>query len=157
MCLTLCDPMDCSPPVSSVQGVLQARVPEWVATSFSRASSQPRNWTRSPALQADSLQSEPPCKPIQPTAAATAKSHQLCPTLCNPIDTTYYFLQKVDSGTSTLKELDPQSRSLTHHPGGRGSNKQKDVNCFQTGLLQGIEMARCPQRNTCLQHTSYFQ
>ena len=30
-CLTLCDPMDCSPPASSVQGILQARTLEWVA------------------------------------------------------------------------------------------------------------------------------
>ena len=35
-CLTLCDPMDCSPPGSSVYGILQARILEWVAISFSR-------------------------------------------------------------------------------------------------------------------------
>ena len=33
-CLTLCDPMDCSPPDSSVHGILQARILEWVAISF---------------------------------------------------------------------------------------------------------------------------
>ena len=38
----LYDPMDCSPPGSSVHGILQARIPEWVAMSFSRRSSQPR-------------------------------------------------------------------------------------------------------------------
>ena len=38
-CLTLCDPMDYSPPGSSVHGILQARILEWVATSFSRKSS----------------------------------------------------------------------------------------------------------------------
>ena len=38
-CLTLCDPMDCSPPGSSVHGILQARMLEWVAISFSRGSS----------------------------------------------------------------------------------------------------------------------
>ena len=42
-CLTLCDPMDCSPPGSSVHGILQARILEWVAISFSRGSSQPRD------------------------------------------------------------------------------------------------------------------
>ena len=41
-CLTLCDPMDCSPPGSSVHGILQGRVLEWVAFPFSRGSSQPR-------------------------------------------------------------------------------------------------------------------
>ena len=44
--LTLCDPMDWGPPVSSVHGVLQARILEWVAISFSRGSSQPRDRTR---------------------------------------------------------------------------------------------------------------
>ena len=36
-CLTLCDPIDSSPPGSSVPGILQARILEWVATSFSNA------------------------------------------------------------------------------------------------------------------------
>ena len=45
LCPTLCDPMDWSPPGSSVQGILQARILEWVAISFSRGSSQPRDWT----------------------------------------------------------------------------------------------------------------
>ena len=42
-CLTLCDPMDCSPPGSSVHGILQARILEWAAISFSRGSSQESN------------------------------------------------------------------------------------------------------------------
>ena len=53
--LTLCDPMDCIVP-----GILQAGIQEWVASPFSRGSSQPRDWTQSPALQADSLAAEPP-------------------------------------------------------------------------------------------------
>ena len=44
--LTLCDPMDCSPPGSSVHGILQARTLEWVAISFSRRSSRPRARTK---------------------------------------------------------------------------------------------------------------
>ena len=43
---TLCDPMDCSPPVFSVHGIFQARVLEWVAISFSRGSSQLRDRTK---------------------------------------------------------------------------------------------------------------
>ena len=43
--LALSDPMDCSPPGSSVHGLLQARILEWVATPFSRGSSQPRDGT----------------------------------------------------------------------------------------------------------------
>ena len=44
-CQTLCDPMDCTQPGSSVHGLLQARILEWVAISFSRGSSQPRDGT----------------------------------------------------------------------------------------------------------------
>ena len=46
LCPTLCDHMDCSPPGSSVHGILQARVLEWVAISFSRGSSWPRDRTQ---------------------------------------------------------------------------------------------------------------
>ena len=45
LCLTLCDPMDCSPPCSSVHGIFQERVMEGVAISFSRESSPPRDQT----------------------------------------------------------------------------------------------------------------
>ena len=45
-CPTLCEPMDCSPPCSSVHGVFQVRVLEWVAISFSRGSSRPRDGTQ---------------------------------------------------------------------------------------------------------------
>ena len=57
--LTLCNPMD-----YTVHGILQARILEWVAFPFSRGSSQPRDRTRSPALQADSLPAEPQGKPL---------------------------------------------------------------------------------------------
>ena len=46
LCLTLRDPMDCSPPGSSVHGILQARILQWVAFPFSRASSRPRDQTQ---------------------------------------------------------------------------------------------------------------
>ena len=45
-CPILCDPVDYSPPGSSVHGVSQARILEWVAISFSRGFSEPRDWTR---------------------------------------------------------------------------------------------------------------
>ena len=45
-CPTLCDPVDCSFPGSSVHGILRARILEWVAISFSRGSFQPRDRTR---------------------------------------------------------------------------------------------------------------
>ena len=62
-CLTLRDPMDCSLPGSSVRGIFQARVLEWVAISFSRRSSRPwnRTWV-SHIVDTDALPSEPPGK-----------------------------------------------------------------------------------------------
>ena len=45
-CPTLCDPMDCRLPGSTVHGILQAEILEQVAIPFSRGSSQPRDWTR---------------------------------------------------------------------------------------------------------------
>ena len=44
-CPTFCDPMECSLPGSSLHGILQARILEWVAISFSRGSSQLRDRT----------------------------------------------------------------------------------------------------------------
>ena len=41
---TLCDPMDCNLPGSSVHGIIQAKILEWDAISSSRGSSRPRNW-----------------------------------------------------------------------------------------------------------------
>jgi len=58
--------MDCSPQGSSVHGILQARILEWVVTLSSRGSSQPRvkpAYPVSPALAVDSLPTEPPGKP----------------------------------------------------------------------------------------------
>ena len=74
LCLTLCDPMDCSPPGSSVHGILQARTLEWMAIPFSRGSSQLRDWAWVavlPALQADSL-------PWASSPAACAQNADCC-------------------------------------------------------------------------------
>ena len=58
LCLTLCDPSVCSPSGSSVCGILQARILEWVAISFSRGSTDPGIEPGSPSLQAEFLLSE---------------------------------------------------------------------------------------------------
>ena len=66
-CLTLCNPMDCGPPVSSVHGILPARILEWVAMPSYRGSSRPRNRTcvsYVPLCQASSLPLAPPGKPV---------------------------------------------------------------------------------------------
>ena len=76
---TLCDPLDCSQPGSSVHRILQARILEWVAFPFSKDLPDPVIEPGSPALQADSLPSEPPGY-HQPL------SRSVCPTLCDPMD-----------------------------------------------------------------------
>ena len=53
-CPALCDPLGCSSPRSSVHGILQARILEWVAISFSSGPSQ----TRSPTIQNKKLEEE---------------------------------------------------------------------------------------------------
>ena len=59
-CPTLCDPMDCSLPVSSIHGIFQARILEWVAFPSPGDLPNPGIVLGSPALQADALPSEPP-------------------------------------------------------------------------------------------------
>ena len=102
-CLTLCDPIGCSPPGSSVHGILHARTLEWVENPFSRGSSWPRDWTwvshitdRFFTIWVTRETSYPlylysnhwwnRTNPGVAAAAAAAKSLQLCPTLCDPID-----------------------------------------------------------------------
>ena len=60
--------MDCSLPGSSVCGILQTRILEWVAVPFSRDPPDPGIEPKSPALQADPLPSEPPGKVLSFTA-----------------------------------------------------------------------------------------
>ena len=61
---SFCDPMDCSPPGSSVHGILQARILEWVAISFSKDPSDPGMEPVSPALAGGRFTTEPPGKPL---------------------------------------------------------------------------------------------
>ena len=64
LCLTLCDPMDCSPPGSCVHGILQARILEWLPFPPPGDLPNPGIEPQCPALQADSLPSEPPGKQV---------------------------------------------------------------------------------------------
>ena len=63
LCLILCNPVDCSPPGSSVHGVLQARMLKCVAIPFPGDCANPGFKPKSPAFQEDSLLSKPPGKP----------------------------------------------------------------------------------------------
>ena len=62
-CPTLCDPIDCSPPGSSVHSILQARMLEWVAIPFSRGSSWPGDWTHISCTAHGFFTTEAPGKP----------------------------------------------------------------------------------------------
>ena len=59
---TLCDPMDCSPPGSSVHGILQARILEWVAISFQEVFPT-QGWNPGLPIAGNSLSAKPPGKP----------------------------------------------------------------------------------------------
>ena len=63
-CPTLYNPMDYSPPGSSVHGILQARILEWVAMPSSRRSSQPRDQTQVSHFVGRFFTAEPPGKPF---------------------------------------------------------------------------------------------
>ena len=62
-CPTLCNPMHCSPPGSSVHGILQAKLLEWVAMPFCSGFSPPRDWTHTSCLLQWQALSLPPGKP----------------------------------------------------------------------------------------------
>jgi len=109
-CLTLCDPIDSSPPGSPIPGILQERTLEWVAISFSSAWKWKVEKVKGKSLSPVQLFATPwaaayqappsmgfsrqeywsgvplPSPMNESAAAAEAKSLQLCPTLCNPID-----------------------------------------------------------------------
>ena len=96
--------MDCSPPGSSVRGISQARILEWIAISFSRGSSQPRDQTcifcigrwilqyltfiyvsdSSYKQRAPQRHRSSPCFSV--TYYGESEGAQLCPTLCNSMD-----------------------------------------------------------------------
>ena len=67
LCSTLCNPLDCSPPGFSFRGISQARILEWIAISYSRGFSRPRDRTRVSCIsfigKVDSLPLWPPWKP----------------------------------------------------------------------------------------------
>ena len=83
---TLYDPIDCSLPGSSVHGIFQAIVLEWIAISFSRGSSQLRAQTRVSLIVDRHFTIWATREVPDSVVAAAAKSLQSCLTLCDPID-----------------------------------------------------------------------
>ena len=96
-CPTLCDPMNCSPPGSSVHGILQERILEWAAMpspgDLPNAGIEPRPSTFQ-VVQLDSLPTAPPGKPFRiieyyNPKGSKVKVSQSCPTLYNPMGGLY--------------------------------------------------------------------
>ena len=88
LCLTLCDPVDCSLPDPSVHGILQAPIQEWVAMPSSKGSSQSRDQTASlpsPALAGGFFTTELPGKPKRMFSLLCLVA-QSCMTFCDPMD-----------------------------------------------------------------------
>ena len=80
-CLTLCDPQDCSPPGSSVRGILQARILEWVVMSSSGGSSRPRDRTHISCISRwifFFFNTVPPGKPLNIITVCTGKLKNSC-------------------------------------------------------------------------------
>ena len=84
-CHTLCDPMDYSLPGSSVHGIFQEIVLDWIAIPFSRGSSQPRDQTHVSCIVDRRFTIWATRESMLPMLCY-AKSLQSCPTLCDPID-----------------------------------------------------------------------
>ena len=77
--------MDCSPPGSSVHGILQARILEWVAMPSSRGSSWPRDWTQVSCTTGEFFPLSHLGNPIYVNAMLCLVT-QSCSTLCSPMD-----------------------------------------------------------------------
>ena len=93
-CPTLCDPIDCSPPGSSVHEIFQERILEWAAISFPGHLPNPGIKPGSPALQADSLYTELQGKPVYRVVSVNPKSSiHLSP--CFPLWYAYLFSMSV--------------------------------------------------------------
>ena len=108
LCLTLYNPMDHSLPGSSVHGILQARILEWVAIVFSRGSSWPRNWTRVSCVGGEFFASW-----------ATRDAPKYLPTnylLYLPRETIFWTLEKVgDHHLKQVFSVDPINTGKNQH------------------------------------------
>ena len=127
LCPTLCDPVDYSPPVSSVHVILRARILEWVAMPSTRGSFWPRD--RTPSLldllhwQAGSLPLAPPGKPTE-GHDVKVKVAQSCLTLCDPMDYTVHGIlqaRRLEWGAIPFPRgsSQPRDRTQVSHIAGR--------------------------------------
>ena len=173
LCLALCNPMGCSQPGSSVHVISQAGILEWVAISFSRGSSQPRNPTCLLHWQAGSLPAEPQgslfslirqCLLLGETSLLVTSIHwfyfsyvwdMLLSLLCVVLTTNKYFKLSVKFSHSVMSDsLWPHGLQLArllcpwNFPG-----KNSGVGCHS--LFQEIFLTQ--GSNLCLVHLLHWQ
>ena len=126
-CVWLCDPMDSSPPGSSVHGILQARILEWVAIPFSRGSCQPRDQTQVSCITNRFFIVRATGKPILFMCSVA----QSCPTLWNSMDCRLPAASV--HGISQARILE-----WVAIPSSRGSSQSRDqswVSCIAGGFV----------------------
>ena len=134
-CPTFCDPMEYRPSGSSIHGILQVRILEWVAIPSPGDFPDPQIESRSPALQGDSLYSEPPGKPT----SCSHKHQKMCE---NQSDLLHYLLES--SKTLSLfiqlffsKDLRQKSEAI--------SSVQFNCSIMSDSLqIHGLQHARPP-------------
>ena len=129
-CPTLSDPVDCSPPGSSVHGILQPRILEWVSISFSRGSSRP--WDQMPVIKYDQLNSDLPSWLVFTWVPST-------PNLCVQLLRFTFHGQLL--ATLKWRELGPSSARMFWPKGGAqgrnvpGSRSMRTSQLSQEGLF----------------------
>ena len=112
---TICDSMDCSLSGSSVHGISQARILEWVAISFSRESSQPRDQTHISCIAGGFFTTEPPGKPRDQLLSPKPKHQPGFPSLIFPSLQNGSWIQARQSLLPLLPSPDYHNL-LTHTP-----------------------------------------
>ena len=137
LCLTLCEPMNCSLPGFFVSGIFQARILEWVAISFSRGSSQPRDQPRSPEFQADTLPSEPPGK--TPNSKKRQKDKTLKDELPRSVGAQYATGDQWRNNSKKNEETEPKQKQ---HPVAGVTGNGSKVQCYKEQYCIGTLNAR---------------
>ena len=133
-CLTLCDPMDCGPPGSSVHGILQARVLEWVAIPFSRESSQ----TRVSCVAGGSSLPEPPpgvhtdfCNSAPSSTGVTVVFPCLCSNLPSSRSRKPHYSQYIYSFTQFQNTQTVVSELLSHTTAKSKATNQNSIFVYE--------------------------
>ena len=133
--------MDCSRSGSSVRGISQARIREWVAISFSRGPSRPRGGSQSPALAGGFFTPEPPGKALSPSSPSVPRPCLRPDPLCSPL----LFLLRTGPWGLGLQEGNRQCSASEEDSGGPGlfpearrASPGRTLNAEQSGWGQRL-------------------